>query len=178
MPDALVVQVRRLESHDDRSHFCSGDIELDRFFQRFAGQNQFRHYVGSSYIAECAAQIAGFATVSSGEITAEQLANVVRKRLPDYPLPILRIARLAVDQHFQHQGIGKLLLKAMLELALQLRDQVGCVGVVVDAKPTAVAFYTKLGFEPLVCVGGELGSRPEPLPMFLPIQVIAKAIVR
>lgn len=178
MPDALVVQVRRLESHDDRSHFCSGDIELDRFFQRFAGQNQFRHYVGSSYIAECAEQIAGFTTVSSGEITAEQLVSVVRKRLPDYPLPILRIARLAVDQRFQRQGIGKLLLKAMLELALQLRDQVGCIGVVVDAKPTAVAFYTPLGFEPLACISGELGSRPEPLPMFLPIQVIAKSIVR
>ncbi|MEB4591521.1 GNAT family N-acetyltransferase [Candidatus Thiothrix sp. Deng01] len=177
MPDSLLVQVRRLESHDDRSSFCSGDIELDRFFQRFAGQNQFRHYVGTSYIADCSGQIAGFATVSSGEITAEILAGIVRKRLPDYPLPILRLARLAVDQRFQGQGIGKLLLKAMLELALQLRDQTGCIGVLVDAKPTAVDFYTKLGFQALESVSGELGNRPEPLPMFLPIQTIAKALV-
>ena len=100
----------------------------------------------------------------------------MRKRLPDYPLPILRLARLAVDQVFQGQGVGKLLLKSMLELALQQRDQSGCVGVVVDAKPQAVAFYSRLGFEPLATVSGELGSRPEPQALFLPIQVIAKSI--
>ena len=175
MPD-LQIQIRRLEASDERVHFQSGDIELDRFFQRFAGQNQFRHYVGTTYIALCANQIAGYVTVSSGEITAEQLAATVRKRLPDYPLPILRLARLAVDQVFQGQGVGKLLLKSMLELALQQRDQSGCVGVVVDAKPQAVAFYSRLGFEPLATVSGELGSRPEPQALFLPIQVIAKSI--
>ena len=174
MPD-LQIQIRRLEASDERVHFQSGDIELDRFFQRFAGQNQF-HYVGTTYIALCANQIAGYVTVSSGEITAEQLAATVRKRLPDYPLPILRLARLAVDQVFQGQGVGKLLLKSMLELALQQRDQSGCVGVVVDAKPQAVAFYSRLGFEPLATVSGELGSRPEPQALFLPIQVIAKSI--
>lgn len=176
MPDSVFVQIRRLESTDDRSRFCCGDIELDRFFQLFAGQNQFRHYIGTSYIAECTDQIAGFVTVSNGEIMAEKLAASLRKRLPDYPLPILRIARLAVDQRFQGHGIGKLLLKAMLELALQQRDQAGCIGVVVDSKPAAVPFYTGLGFTPLETVSGELGSRPEPLPMFLPIRVIAKCV--
>lgn len=172
----LQIQIRRLEASDERAHFQSGDIELDRFFQRFAGQNQFRHYVGTTYIALGAEQIAGYVTVSSGEITVEQLAAKLGKRLPDYPLPMLRIARLAVDQVFQGQGIGKLLLKSMLELALQQRDRSGCVGVVVDAKPQAVAFYSQLGFEALEIISGELGSRPEPLAMFLPIQVIAKSL--
>ena len=176
MPENLTVQIRRLTEHDDRAQFASGDIELDRFFQRFAGQNQFRHYIGTTYVAECAARIVGFVTVSSGEMTADTISHVVKKRLPDYPLPILRIARLAVDQAFQGHGIGKLLLKAMLELALQQRDQVGCVGVVVDAKPHAIAFYTTLGFAALEVVSGELGCRPEPLPMFLPIKTIAKCV--
>jgi hypothetical protein len=39
--------------------------------------------------------------------------------------------------------------------------------VLVDAKPEAVAFYGKLGFLPLDSVAGQLGDRPEPLPMFL-----------
>ena len=176
MPEGLTVQIRRLTVEDDRTQFSSGDIELDRFFQRFAGQNQFRHYIGTTYVAECAAQLVGFVTVSSGEISTETLSHVVRKRLPDYPLPILRIARLAVDQRFQGHGIGKLLLKAMLELALQQRDQAGCVGIVVDAKTKEIPFYKQLGFAALDIISGELGSRPEPLPMFLPIQIIAKSV--
>lgn len=171
----LPITIRRLEAQDERAHFSSGDIELDRFFRSFAGQNQFRHYIGTTYIAEGAGQIAGYVTVSSGEITAETLSSAVRKRLPDYPLPILRIARLAVDQAFQGRGIGKLLLKSMLGLALQQRDRSGCVGIVVDAKPQAIAFYAQLGFASLETISGELGTRPEPQPMFLPIQLIAKS---
>ncbi len=40
------VRVRALARSDDRSGFACGDIELDRFFQRYAGQNQFRHHIG------------------------------------------------------------------------------------------------------------------------------------
>jgi hypothetical protein len=43
--------IRRLEPSDDRRRFTSGNPALDRFFQRFAGQNQFRHHVGVTYIA-------------------------------------------------------------------------------------------------------------------------------
>jgi hypothetical protein len=43
--------IRRLEPSDDRRRFTSVNPELDRFFQRFAGQNQFRHHVGVTYMA-------------------------------------------------------------------------------------------------------------------------------
>lgn len=170
------VRVRRLEPRDDRSGFRSGNIDLDRFFQRYAGQNQFRHHIGTTYVAVQGDHVTGFVTVSSGEMVAEKLTKKLRQRLPAYPLPILRIARLAVDGHFQGHGIGRLLLRAMLELALEMRDRVGCIGVVVDAKPDAVAFYSSLGFEPIGLVGGALGDRPEPVAMFLPIGQIAAAI--
>ncbi|HEX2689325.1 MAG TPA: hypothetical protein VHN14_22035 [Kofleriaceae bacterium] len=49
-----------------------------------------------------------------------------------------------------------------------------CVGVVVDAKPDAVALYDKLGFIPLEVAAGELGDRPQPLPMFLELGQLAK----
>lgn len=172
----MPVIVRRLEANDDRSSFCSGDIDLDRFFQRYAGQNQFRHFVGTTYVAESDSRLLGFVTVSSGDIAAERIADKLCNSLPDYPIPILRIARLAVDRRFQGQGVGRLLLRTMLELALQLRDQAGCAGVVVDAKPAATAFYAGLGFQPLDTLSGELGERPAPLAMFLPIQLIAKAV--
>ncbi len=169
------VRVRLLEPRDDRSGFRSGNIDLDRFFQRYAGQNQFRHHIGTTYVAVQGDQITGFVTVSSGEMVAEKLTKNLRRRLPAYPLPILRLARLAVDEHFQGHGIGRLLLRAMLELALEMRDRVVCIGVVVDAKPDAIAFYSALGFYPIGLVSGALGDRPEPVAMFLPIAQIAAA---
>ena len=176
MSDAkLEIRVRRLEPKDDRSEFRSGNIDLDRFFQRYAGQNQFRHHIGTTYVAVQGDRSVGFVTVSSGEMAAEKLAKNLRRRLPAYPLPILRLARLAVDERFQGQGIGRLLLRAMLELALELRDRVGCIGVVVDAKPNALPFYSSLGFTPIDLISGALGDRPEPIAMFLPIDQIAVA---
>ena len=180
----LEIRIRRLEPGDDRSGFHSGNIDLDRFFQRYAGQNQFRHHIGTTYVAFWAEQITGFVTVSSGEMAAETLPKTLRRRLPSYPLPVLRIARMAVDKRFQGHGIGRLLLRAMLDLALEMRERIGCTGVVVDAKPEAVAFYSGLGFESLELIRGSLGDRPEPAIMFLPIQQIevarrkAGAIVR
>jgi len=170
------VRVRRLEPRDDRSGFCSGSIDLDRFFQRYAGQNQFRHHVGTTYVAVQGDHITGFVTVSSGEMVAEKLTKSLRKHLPAYPLPILRLARLAVDERFQGHGVGRLLLRAMLELALEMRDRVGCIGVVVDAKLDAVAFYSAFGFEAIELVSGALGDRPEPVAMFLTIGQIAAAV--
>jgi GNAT superfamily N-acetyltransferase len=172
----LEVRVRRLEPRDDRTEFRSGNIDLDRFFQRYAGQNQFRHHIGTTYVAVQGDRVVGFVTVSSGEMVAEKLAKNLRRRLPAYPLPILRLARLAVDERFQGHGIGKLLLRAMLELALEIREQIGCGGVIVDAKPDAVAFYSSLGFKPMDLVSGALGDRPEPVAMFLPIGQIAIAV--
>ena len=170
------IHIRRLEPRDNRADFQSGNIDLDRFFQRYAGQNQFRHHVGTTYVAVRGDQITGFVTVSGGEIVAEKLTRSLRKRLPYYPMPILRLARLAVDTHFQGYGIGKLLLRATLELALDMRDRYGCIGVVVDAKPDAVAFYSALGFTPIELISGVLGDRPEPVAMFLPIAEIAAAV--
>lgn len=172
----LEVRVRRLEPRDDRSVFRSGNIDLDRFFQRYAGQNQFRHHIGTSYVAVQGDRIAGFVTVSSGEMVAEKLAKGLRRRFPVYPLPILRIARLAVEEKYQRHGIGRLLLRAMLELAMDMRDRLGCVGVVVDAKPDAVTFYSSLGFTAIDLSSGALGDRPDPVAMFLPMSQIAAAI--
>ena len=99
----------------------------------------------------------------------------LRKRLPSYPLPVLRLARLAVDTRAQGLGIGKALLRHVLGLALEQRDLLGCVGVVTDAKPDAVAFYETLGFHALEGVReGLLIS--EPVPMFLGIETIATAL--
>jgi len=122
---------------------------------------------------DSAGVIAGFATVSASEISPDAMPLAKRKDLPRYRLSVLRLARLAVDERFQGQGVGSLLLRAILALASRMAEDVGCVGVVVDAKPDAVAFYEKLGFVRLDAVAGELGERPQPLPMFLELGQLA-----
>lgn len=63
----------------------------------------------------------------------------------------------------------------MLDLALAQRDAIGCLGVVVDAKPASVDFYTKLGFADLdVPREGQLVGDPKP--MFLSVDTIAMAV--
>jgi GNAT superfamily N-acetyltransferase len=166
------VEVRQLRSTDDRSQFTSGDIDLDRFFRRFAGQNQFRHHLGATYVVVEGEDILGFATVSAGQIEIDDLPETRRKKLPRYPLPVIRLARLAVAERAQQRGVGGLLLRAVFRIAHETADSIGCVGVVVDAKPEAVAYYQRYGFEELEVVEGALDSRPQPKAMFLPLGAI------
>ena len=177
------MQIRALREADERSAFRSGDPDLDRFFLRFAAQNQFRHYVGVTYVAVDDARILGFATVAPGHVEIEGLPADARRALPRYPLPVLRLARLAVDQGAQGQGLGGQLLRFVLELATRMAADFGCIGVVVDAKrsagkdakPSAVDFYAKHGFLALDAVHGQSDARPRPTAMFLAIRAIREA---
>ncbi len=168
----MTIEVRRLSPEDDRSTFRSGNVELDRFFWRFAGQNQFRHHIGTTYVAVEGARVWGYVTVAAAELEIEGLPVSRRKGLPAYPLPALRIARLAVDETAQGRGIGAELLKEALMLARRTAEAIGCVGVIVDAKQDAIGFYDRYGFEPVTTVSGALGDRPQPTAMFLPLALI------
>lgn len=171
---AEAVVVRPLEPTDDRSTFRSGNIDLDRFFQRFAGQNQFRHHIGTTWVAVMGDRIEGYATVSAGHLEVGALPTELRRRLPAYPLPVLRLARLAVADEAHGRGIGRALLRAIFTLAWRMADDFGCISVVVDAKPEAVGFYDRLGFQVLDHVKGGLGDRPEPAAMFLELAAIPR----
>ena len=170
------MEVRALREHDDRSTFRSGDPDLDRFFQQFAGQSQFRHHVGVTYVAADNGHILAFVTVAAAHIEIDGLPAGSRKKLPRYPLPVLRLARLGVDQSAQGQGLGVQLLRFALRLALGMADTYGCVGIIVDAKPGAVGFYAKYGFIPVDPVEGGSDARPAQTPMFLSIRAITDAV--
>lgn len=170
---AKAVELRPLAPGDDRSGFSCGQADLDRFFEHYAGQNQFKLHLAVTYVAIVTGRIVGFATVAASTIERGAVPSPrMRKRLPSYPLPVLRLARLGVDLRAQNLGIGKALLRHVLGLAIAQRDRLGCVGVVVDAKPDAVPFYESLGFHAFEGVReGLLVS--EPLPLFLGIETIA-----
>ncbi|MCU7837306.1 MAG: GNAT family N-acetyltransferase [gamma proteobacterium symbiont of Taylorina sp.] len=87
------------------------------------------------------------------------------KKYNRYPhlLPVLKLARLAVDKKLQRQGYAKLLLANVIHKAIIISEQVGITGITLDAKDTsAAAMYKKYGFISL----GDKG-----LNLFLPINL-------
>jgi predicted N-acetyltransferase YhbS len=170
------MEIRPLRETDDRTAFRSDEPDLDRFLAKYAGQNQFRHHIGTTYVAVDGGRIIGYATVAAGQVEGENLSSALRRKLPAYPLPVLRLARLAVDSTARDRGVGKALLRHTCLLALEMSERYGCVGIVVDAKPGAVEFYSRFGFSPLEVIEGHIESRPRPQPMFLPLGLVATAL--
>lgn len=116
-------------------------------------------------LADDGVSVVGFVTVSAGQVAAERLSPALK--LPHYPVPMLRIGRLAVDVRSQGQGIGQDLLAFALRLALEFSRRVGLYAVVVDAKhDKAKAFYLRLGFVPTL---------DNPLCLFLPLSILEKS---
>jgi predicted N-acetyltransferase YhbS len=131
-----------------------------------------RHHISVTYVAVDGTSILGFMTVTAGALETSALRAA--RKLPAYPMPVLRLARLAVDQQAQGRGVGPALLRFSFSLAHEMARRLGCVGVVVDAKADAVGFYTRYGFFPREAEVGQLRDRPEPTPMFLELGAIPR----
>jgi len=169
----MEILIRALAKSDNRKVFHCGNKELDHFFHRYAGQNQFRHHIGVTYVAIDSEEnnILGYATVATGSIEAGELPS---GQYPNnYQLPILRLGRLAVDKDEQGKGIAKKLLCYSLKLAINQKKTVGCVGVIVDAKPDTISFYEQYGFQKIEDIWeGQMKGYPEITPMFLSLKSI------
>lgn len=126
---ARAAEIRPLAPDDERGGFSCGQPDLDRFFEHYSGQNQFKLHLAVTYAAVVERTIVGFATVAPSSIERATVPSArLRKRLPSYPLPVLRLARLGVDLRAQGLGIGKALLRRVLALAIEQRDRLGRVG--------------------------------------------------
>ncbi len=167
------ITLRALTKDDIKEHFESGEFYLDDFFKNYASQNQFKHYIGSTYVAAIDNIIIGFITISATSIKIDEYEKMSQK-LPKYPLPILRISRLAVDKRYQKRGIGKSLLKLALKLSIEQKEKFGCIGIVVDAKENAINFYTQFGFEAIEIKKGMIETRPFFTTMYLSMNTIVK----
>ncbi|MFZ5481743.1 MAG: GNAT family N-acetyltransferase [Myxococcota bacterium] len=168
----MTVEIRALGPEDERATFRSGDEALDLYFHRYAGQNQLRHHLGVTYVAVEGEGILGFVTVAAGQLDADAVPG--RRKAPPYPVPVLRVARLATSEAARGRGVGKALLRFVLELAERMRDEVGCVGLVVDAKADAVEFYRAYGFVEVRFLEGASGVRPVPTAMFLALSSVPR----
>ena len=128
--------------------FSCGNKDLDNFLKKFALRNDQNGY-GKTFILEDKNEIIGFFTLCSSSIRFEELPLKQSVSLPKYPVPCIRIARLAVNKIYQGKGYGRELLKQAFLRILSASSTIGIRLIVVDAKETSASFYEKYGFERL-----------------------------
>lgn len=133
----------------DRNSFTCGVAALDDYLRRRAGQHQ-RDGIATTHVLIDEAdpgRILGYCALSAAQLHLQELHEEDRKRLPAYPVPAIRVSRLAVSSAEQGNGYGQLLLGHAVNLALSVRQAMGVRVLIVDAKDAKVAaFYESFGF--------------------------------
>jgi len=169
-PVSTTLQHLRIEAlhvgHDRRSFSC-GKAALDDYLRRYARQHASTN-VSRSYVAADgdSSTIRGYYSLTMAAIHRAHLPDRHAKKFPNFPLPVARLARLAVDQRHQKQGIGELLLADALQRCLSLSLSIGMIGVIVDAKDQqAKQWYERYEFEHLP---------DSPLTLWLPTSAIER----
>ena len=164
-PPPWIVEVIR-KAHQ-RDSFNCGQAALDEFLRRYARQNDELE-LGRTFVAILPGnlRVLGYYTLGAGSTKAEHLPEEERHRLPKYPVPVIHLARLAVDRSVQNQGLAKYLLTHALRKAWIASREVAAYAVdVVALDDRARAFYAKYGFHEL---------QDNPLHMYLSMKTIAK----
>ena len=136
----------------ERTHlvdaFDCGHEDLNRYLRRFALNNQS---AGSAqtYVAITDNQVIGYYTLAVGAVTHAEAPIRVAKGLARHPVPVMLLARLAVDHTAKGQGLGAALLYDALSRTLQAADIAGIRAILVHAKnDEARRFYEHFDFDP------------------------------
>lgn len=153
MRDFPFLTPRPLQSNDPVAAFDCGVEELNRYLQRHAFQAQAgdgaRTY--ASFTKAEDPEIAGYYTLAYGSVEFEQAPGRVTKGLARHPVPVMLLARLAVDKRAGGRGLGTELLRDAMLRTLSAAEIAGLRAVIVDAKNEAAKrFYEKFGFEPFL----------------------------
>ena len=130
----------------NRQQFSCGNEELDVFLKKYAAQNQ-RIDQSTTHVlvnTERREEILGFITLCSSALSIEDLNPSDLGRLPRYPIPAIKIARLAVSSRFQGNKVGSALLGHAVRSALKVREDIGVRALIVDAKKSIMTnvFHT------------------------------------
>lgn len=160
--------IEPLRREHDRTRFQCGEAALDDYLARFARQNQESGVARTCVAVGQAdpARILGYYSLAVGAIDKANLPPGAARRFPNFPLPVARLARLAVDQSQQGRGFGEYLLIDALSRCLRVAEDVGIAAVVIDAKhERARAFYMRYEFDALP---------DHPLTLWLPLPAVQK----
>jgi predicted N-acetyltransferase YhbS len=136
-----------LADHHEIREFNSGEASLDEWLRRRALANQAGG-ASRTYVVCEEKRVVGYYALASGAVMAESATGRFRRNMPN-PIPVVVLARLAVDHGWQGRGLGRALFRDAARRVANAADAIGIRGIVVHAiSAEAKKFYLTLGFDP------------------------------
>jgi GNAT superfamily N-acetyltransferase len=136
--------------------FDCGKASLDDWLIRHARQAQASGSAKTFVVAD-GGRVAGYFSLAVGQVDCVEVPERIRKGMGQYPIPVVLLARLAVDRAYQGRGIGVGMLQDAIRRTLLIAEQAGIRALLthpVDAE--AGAFYRRFGFVPSPVREGQL----------------------
>jgi GNAT superfamily N-acetyltransferase len=160
-------RVEKLRRDHPVEGFDCGDEQLNKYLLRYAWQNQ-QAGASQTYVGLVGDTIIGFHTLAMGQVTYEDAPQPLTKGLARQPVPLVLLARLAVDRRRQNQGVGKALLEDAMLRTLQAADVAGVRALAVHAKDDeARRFYEHFDFVP---------SPSDPMHLFVLLKDVRRSV--
>ncbi len=162
MAESEFTAVAPLDAGHDRTAFDCGVPALNLYLRNYAMQNQKKGIVRNYVTAHANSKVVvAYYSLVYSAIDQKLLPSKLAKGLGKYDIPVMLLARLAVDHREQGKALGKALLKDAILRTMQAAEIAGLKLLLVQAKDEAAAdFYRKHGFDPVV---------DDPLKLFLPV---------
>ena len=148
-------------SHISAGFEC-GTPSLDEWLVKRASRNQ-QSNASRTFVICKDNRVIGYYALATGSVERHLATSNAARNMPD-PIPVIILARLAIDKSHSGQGQGGFLLRDALLRSLKVADQVGVRAVLLHAiSDTARRFYEKKGFR---------SSPADPMTLMLPIKQI------
>lgn len=134
------------DSHDV-SDFDCGEPLLNDWLKRRALANQSSGASRTFVVLDKHQRVMGYYALAAGAVAHRDSTGGVRRNMPD-PIPVMVLARLAIDHSAQGKQLGGALLKYAVLRALSVSENAGVRALLVHAlHEKAKAFYRHYGFE-------------------------------
>ena len=139
------LRVEPLTRKRELAGFRSGAAELDVWLERFALVAEAAG-TARTYLLLDADAVVGYFALAMAQVEPEDLPERHRRGTARYPVPMVLLARLAVAEGRQGQGLGSLLLADAARRSMRAAESVGARGLLVHAADAnAAAFHEHFG---------------------------------
>jgi GNAT superfamily N-acetyltransferase len=127
--------------------FDCGKAPLNDFLKRYALANQ-SNGSARTFVGLDENRVIGYFSLAVSAVIHEEAAERMSKGLARHPIPILLMARFAVDKRYQGLGVGSGLFKDALKRCLSVSREAGVRAFMVHAKDEeARAYYARFGMD-------------------------------